>query len=161
MTMDFCKLCEEEVSGISSPNGDLVCECGWVLAHGVTAEAHVEDSKPHNYDVSSCIAASKGVPRESRKRKRLDDMQQQLSVKTTMRMNPETYSDMQRRNSDTLHLPASTLEVAVDIYDTVTEHEKPRGVNRRALLPLSLYLACKAEAKVRIVKMSLLCASRS
>ena len=150
--MDFCKLCNEDVWGITSSSGDLVCECGWVLAHGLTSDpqdgkAPVCGADTHNYDVCTSIASS-SEEGNGRKRKRLNNLQQQLSVKTTMRMDPETHFNMQQRNSDTLHLPASVLEVAIDIYDTVTEHEKPRGVNRAALLPLSLYLACKAEAKV-------------
>lgn len=151
--MEYCKLCDEEVAAVRSPEGDLVCECGWVLAAGGqnSQPLPVEAPLEHNYEVSTRLVDA------SRKRKRPDTTQSELAgrlgkaqkrltVKTAMRMTPETRFVMQQRNLDTFHLPPAVLQTAIEIYDIVMGQEKPRGPNRAALLPLALYLACKADA---------------
>ena len=157
--MDFCKLCNEQVLAVRSPEGDLVCDCGWVLATGCSSQPiQHENEHPHNYEVSTRIT------RDGKRKRgnvgghdgdlagRLNKAQKRLTVKTAMRMTPETHFDMHQRNLDTLHLPAPVLQTAVEVYDLVLLHEKPRGVNRKALLPLALYLACKADGSPGVAR---------
>lgn len=150
--MQYCKQCDAQVAGVATcTGGDLVCECGWVL------EAHcVEEAVPvypellnAAYETASAIARpAVEALRNKGSCVTLNKLHQQISVKKRKYMSSSVLYDMEQHNLEHLHLPRCILDTASDMYEMVASTEKPRGTNRTCLLPVCLYLACKAENKV-------------
>lgn len=147
--MQFCSLCQEHVSPLyPATGGDAVCPCGWVLQSQCANEVVTAGvSPPARYKTSSGIATAPAC-KGRRGDKRLQKLQSHLSTKGLYHFNKATEYKMQQLNSECLHLPQCVLDLAVEIYEIVAPAEKPRSGNRECLLPVCLYLACKAQDKV-------------
>lgn len=147
--MEFCKLCDEEVKVQRNCDGDLVCQCGWVVSCGMFPEAsgvEAPSAGPRSqYESHTAIAGG-----SARGGSKLQEMQKRISTRTQCRMSDDTRRQMRQRNLEVLRLPETVLQTAEEIYEIVAEEEKPRGANRLALLPMAMYLACKAQAKVSV-----------
>lgn len=139
--------------------GDLVCSCGWVLqAHCCEFQENLPSSRCQE-DTSIFLTSSSIAQPSNKGRKRnfehLSKTQKQLATKSLKCFNKGMRYKMEQANTEHLHLPTCVLDTAVEMYETVAKVEKPRGVNRDCLLPVCLYLACKAQARVSLLALAL------